>query len=127
MSREMARLTRYNLGGISVEDLMDPQHDPAGTDKDSRREYVQRIHSMMEVLQKEIKMAIGIQVDFNARYSENFDQTIFSRGGISMAEILLERWTELSNEHVQNVKEEQDKNKPFNQFNPAPETDVEEG
>jgi hypothetical protein len=121
MDAQAARLTRYNLGGISVEDLMDPQFDPAGSDKDSRREYVARIHGMIDMLRKEVKMAIGVHIDFNARYSENWEQNIFGRGGINGVEVMLERWEALDKEHLQNVEDA--KEKTFDKFNPAPETE----
>ena len=121
---QVAKLTRYNLGAISVEDLMDIDNDPAG-DGEDRKQYVARIHGMMEILQREVRRAIALQIDFNSRWSENWDQTLFGRGGINSVEALLERWEKLSAEHLQNINDEKNKKEDFNQFNPAPEAEYE--
>lgn len=113
-----AKLTRYNLGAISVEDLMNVDNDPAGEGED-RKAYVARIHSMLPFLQKEITRAVALQLDFSSRWSENWIQVIFGRGGINSVEALLERWQKLDAEHLENLQREKEKNEEFDKHTPV--------
>lgn len=124
LSREDAKLARYNLGSISVEDLMEAESDPAGDpDSEARKEYVARIHGVLEILKKEYKHVTFQQLDFNSRWSENWEQVAFGRGGINLVSVLLERWEKLSVEHMENIKESKLKEEKFNKHKPISETE----
>lgn len=96
---------------------MNVEIDPAGTDPEARRSYVAQVHGILYLLNKEINRAIALQVDFNARWSEDFSQTTFGRGGINSLVVLQERLMALSSEHLQNINDAKDEK--FNQFDPA--------
>lgn len=124
LDADAARLTRYNLGAISVEDLMTFEDDPADAEgEEGRKAYVARIHSMLPFLKVEMKRAIALQLDFNSRWSENWMQVIFGRGGINSLTVIVERWEKLSLEHLENLQAEKEKNEDFNKNTPVAETE----
>ena len=71
---------------------------------DKRKVYISRIAAVWDILESEIKNAICEQVDYSVRFAETWDMSLLGRGGINMGEVLLERFSKLKEEHVENTK-----------------------
>lgn len=104
---QLTALNREQIGLLTVSDL---ERLESGMTVSERREYVARVSAVFDVLQRELKGAIAIQIDQAIRNAETWEEVLICRGGVNMGEILLEHFGTLHAEHIDNIKQKEEFN-----------------
>ena len=112
-NENLTELNREQLGLFPLGSVKDPMEDLKPTE---RRQYVAKVTGAYDLVKGEIDNLIALQVDHIARYAESWEKILIARGSINMGMLLLERFEQLKNEHLENTKpkEEFDEKEIFN-------------
>lgn len=104
-NKKLTELNAHQLGLITSEDLNDPIDD---LDQNERKKYVALISSVYDVLKGELNQAIRKQVEHIAKTSQSWEQVLIGRGAINMGYVLLDRFQAFKDEHIENIKPEEE-------------------
>lgn len=104
INEDLVKLNRHFLGSIDLDDIVNAD-TLTGTD---RKIYLENAEVLFSnpVLMNELRRAVKLQVEFIAREAIGDEQVYIGRGGINMADLLVERFNNLHAEYKEETKRE---------------------
>ena len=97
-------VARHTLGSIDLKDITDPD----GIDEADYTEYMARAVQFYDFFEKEAKWMMKLQHDYWFTSSENWEQTMFGRGTTNGIQLMLDRFSKLSNEYTARTTKEKE-------------------
>lgn len=108
MEKENKTLTELNqeqLKLITIEDLRKGIEDMS---VDERKAYVSRIASVFDILEDVCKNAVILQMKHMAEKAKTWEDVLIARGSINGISVMLEWFTDLNHEHIENTRPKED-------------------
>lgn len=109
----MESVTRLNgeqlrkiLTGVALDNFNGPEEEMT---PEERKEYVAKAHLALPLVKRELTTLLRETLIGLGMEAESVEQVLFRRGGINLIDLVLERFERLSDEHMANLKDAQER------------------
>lgn len=110
----LIELMRHSIGLLSHRDIEDAaieSNELGGEQSEEYYGYAGRVHGVMDLLEKELKRAMGTQLFFIGTQSMNREMDLIGRGAINAFMVLWDRFNELNSVYLNHLEELKDDQK----------------